>query len=315
MEIIKLIPACKDYLWGGTKLKTEYNKKTDLEKLAETWEISVHRDGASLVDGKDCTLNEYLDNNPGYLGTACPDGLPILAKLIDSAQSLSIQVHPGEEYAQKYENDHGKTESWFVVSSEPGSFIYFGVNREVTRVELKKAIEDNTILDYLNKIYVKPGDFILIEAGTIHAIGEGLLICEVQQNSNVTYRMYDYDRKDANGNKRQLHVDKALDVSIMKPIEGAVGTVDPEKTTPMIDCDLFTTEYFVAKGCSDSLTDETSFTGFIFLDGCGTIAFKEKCYDYRKGDTFMVPAENGVVKVTGNGKAIKIRIKQSKEAA
>jgi len=309
MEIIKLRPAFKDYIWGGTKLKTEFNKFTLLERVAETWEISVHRDGLSLDDDSGYPLIDYLDYHPYYLGTACENGLPILAKLIDSQQALSIQVHPGEEYAQKYENDHGKTESWFVVSAEPDSFIYFGVNGEYTREELENAIEDNTILDHLELINVKAGDYVLIEAGTIHAIGPGLIICEVQQSSNVTYRLYDYDRTDKDGNKRPLHVKKALDVAVRKPLEGAVGHVAGDRTETMIDCDLFTTEYFVANGYAESATDTTSFTGFIFLEGNGRITFNDKSYEYSKGDTFLVPAQEGTVQVTGTGKAIKIRVK------
>jgi mannose-6-phosphate isomerase len=182
--LIKSTPIFKDYIWGGTCLKDEYGKLTDLPRVAESWEI--------------------------YNG-------PVLVKLIDAKEALSVQVHPDDNYARRVENGTGKTEMWVILDCEPGSFVYFGFNHEVTREEVRSRIESGTLTEILRILPVRRGDVVFIPAGTIHAIGAGVVLAEVQQNSDLTYRVYDFDRLNTDGNPRELHIEKALDVLRYQP--------------------------------------------------------------------------------------------------
>ena len=224
MSILKLKPACKDYLWGGHRLVDEYNVDYDGEILAEAWELSCHPDGPSMImngpyEGK--SLREYLDIvGMEALGTHCRRfrEFPILTKFIDARDNLSIQVHPNNGFALQNEGQYGKTEMWYVLDAEEGAFLYYGFKREITREEFARRIEENTLLEVLNAVPVKKGDVLFIESGTLHAIGKGILIAEIQQNSNVTYRVYDYGRVGKDGKKRDLHIEKALAVTSRVPI-------------------------------------------------------------------------------------------------
>ncbi len=209
MDILKLKPTYKDYLWGGEKLRTKYGKETDISPLAESWELSCHPDGLSVIfggeyDGK--TLESYIKENKGCLGNLCKsDELPILIKLIDAQDNLSVQVHPNDEQAKKWENQNGKTEMWYVVEAEDDAKMTCGMKQDTTKEELKKAIENNTVEELLNTVSSKKGDIFFVEAGTVHAIGKGNIIAEIQQNSNVTYRLYDYGRIGKDGKPRTAY--------------------------------------------------------------------------------------------------------------
>ncbi len=224
MAILKLKPSCKAYLWGGTRLKTEFGKTFSGEKLAETWELSCHLDGPSIVEGGEFagrTLKEYLEKEgKKAVGEKCQkyQQFPLLIKFIDAKEDLSIQVHPDDAYALKEEGQYGKTEMWYVVDCEEGSSLYYGFSKEISKEEFAERIREQTLLEVLNRVTVKKGDVFFIEPGTIHAIGKGILIAEIQQSSNVTYRVYDYGRKDANGKERDLHIDKALQVTNRVPV-------------------------------------------------------------------------------------------------
>ena len=219
---VKLSPAFKDYLWGGERLKTEFNKNTDMTPLAESWELSAHKDGQSIVaegDYKGMTLTAYLETlGKEALGTACEkyDYFPLLIKLIDAKGDLSVQVHPSDEYALEHEGEYGKTEMWYILDCEEGAALYYGFTKDTTIEEYEAAIKEGRLTDILNRVPVKRGDVFFIPAGTVHAIGAGILICEIQQNSNTTYRVYDNNRRDKNGNLRPHHVEKALAVSDLK---------------------------------------------------------------------------------------------------
>lgn len=214
-----LKPAGKDYLWGGMRLRTEYNRPVQMEPLAETWECSTHPDGLSTIasgDFEGMTLKEVLDVHPEFIGTHPDMGneLPILVKLIDAKRDLSIQVHPDDDYARKYEDGQsGKTEMWYVVDATKDARLVYGFYHDVTKQEIREGIENGDIEKYLQKVKIHKNDVFFIEAGTVHAIGAGALIAEVQENSNLTYRLYDYGRTDKNGKKRELHVEKALEVA------------------------------------------------------------------------------------------------------
>ena len=210
-HVYELIPPLKEYIWAGSNLK-KY-KKTNLDKISESWELSfLDNDESKLIyDNKEVNITEFIKSESinKYIN---PKIQNLLIKLIDSAQSLSIQVHPSDEYALKYENSLGKTEMWIILDAKEGSYINLGFNQDVKKEEFPKLLKDDSILSYLNKIYVKPGDIYLIKPGTIHAIGEGITLLEIQESSKLTYRVYDFNRIDKNGNKRELHVSKAMDV-------------------------------------------------------------------------------------------------------
>ncbi len=196
MAILKLKPSCKEYLWGGTRLKSEFGKEFSGEKLAETWELSCHPDGPSIVENgvyAGETLSEYiLMEGKKVTGTKSRryQQFPLLIKFIDAKEDLSIQVHPDDAYALQYEGQYGKTEMWYIVDCEEGASLYYGFSREISKEEFVERIEKKTLLEVLNKVEVQKGDVLFIEPGTIHAIGKGNLIAEIQQNSNVTYRVY-----------------------------------------------------------------------------------------------------------------------------
>jgi len=219
MEILKLQPCGKDYLWGGVRLREEYGKKIDLTPLAETWECSVHPDGPSVIangEFKGQMLAEVLKIHPEYLGAKVKNGeLPVLVKFIDAKKDLSVQVHPDDEYAKVHEGDNGKTEMWYVIDAEEGSSLIYGFKHRVTEEILRKAVETGTLDRYLQKVEVHKGETYFVPSGTIHGIGAGILMAEIQESSNVTYRVYDYDRVDKNGKKRELHFDKAVQVMNM----------------------------------------------------------------------------------------------------
>lgn len=309
MSVLKLIPAGKDYLWGGTKLMTDFGKKYDGEKLAETWELSCHPDGPSCIANGEYagkTLADYIEScGKGVLGSHCEpfENFPILIKFIDAKKDLSIQVHPSDDYALKNENQYGKTEMWYVVDCEEGSSLYFGFSKEVDKAEFKERIENHTLTDVLNKVQVKKGDVFFIESGTIHAIGAGIVIAEIQQNSNVTYRVYDYGRLDKDGNPRQLHVDKALEVTNTVPM-----ACQKSFAPHLGSCKYFTVDKLVMDGSHihkvSGLVDETSFLSLLILDGSGTIKTAEDSVEFKKGDSLFIPAGTGHYEIEGTCDAL-----------
>lgn len=311
MKIEKLSPAFKDYLWGGTKLRDVYGKKCDFDKVAESWELSTHSAGESTICGGEydgLTLSQYFEKvGKAALGTDCEafENFPVLIKFIDAKDPLSIQVHPSDEYALKVEGEYGKTEMWYVMDCDPGAFLYFGVNREISKEEFKAKIEDNTVLDVLNKVDVHPGDVFFIESGTIHAICAGIMICEIQQNSNCTYRVYDYDRRGADGKPRELHVEKALAVSKFTPSDTAdhqqAPVAIPGGTRQgLASCKYFSTEKYEIQGTATLQADETSFLSLIVTKGEGKVSGNENTQTFKAGDSLFVPAGSGTITVEGD---------------
>lgn len=317
MEIMKLLPSGKDYLWGGTRLREEYGKKIDLTPLAETWECSVHPDGPSVVDNgefKGQTLTEVLKQHPEYLGNKVKNGeLPILVKFIDAKQDLSVQVHPDDEYAQVHEHQNGKTEMWYVIDAEEGASIIYGFKHKVTEKILRHAIETGTLDKHLQKVEVHKGDTFFVPAGTVHGIGKGILIAEIQESSNVTYRVYDYNRVDKNGKKRELHFEKAVSVMNMgispdirqKP---RIVKYQPGCSKELLCCcKYFETELIrVTKGFSFSVMD-SSFQVIMCLDGCGQVETMDDEVSFCKGETLFLPAGLGKCVIMGKLKFLKIR--------
>ena len=318
MKLEKLIPAFKDYLWGGTKLREVYGKPCDFDKVAESWELSTHPAGESRVDGGEyngLTLSQYFQQIPQALGknAAAFESFPVLIKLIDAKDPLSIQVHPSDEYALRVEGEYGKTEMWVIVDCEPGAFLYFGVNRLVSKEEFRQRIEDNTVLEVLNKVEVHPGDVFFIQAGTIHAIGAGILICEIQQNSNCTYRVYDYDRRGADGRPRELHIEKALDVCRLEPSDtasrlGEVKALAGGTVQQLGACKYFSTEKLIVEEALTLEVGEDSFVSLLATDGSGWVEGPENKLAFCAGDSLLVPAGAGRVRVTGRAVLVKTTV-------
>ena len=320
MEILKLQPCGKDYLWGGTRLRDEYGKKIDLTPLAETWECSVHPDGASVIvngEFKGQTLTELLNQHPEYLGTKVKNGkLPVLVKFIDAKKDLSVQVHPDDEYACEHEGDNGKTEMWYVIDAEEGASLIYGFKHSVTAEILRKAVETGTLEKYLQKVKVHKGDVYYVPAGTVHGIGAGILIAEIQESSNITYRVYDYERVDKNGRKRELHFDKAVQVMNMGVAPDVKQKSRLVKYYPgcsrelICRCKYFESERIqVTKGFSFSVLKK-SFQVLMCLEGCGqveTMDSEQKPMRFDKGETLFLPAGLGRCLVIGNAKVLKIR--------
>ncbi len=319
-EPMLLEPAGKDYLWGGTRLKTEYGKKLPQDPLAESWECSVHPDGPSrIVSGslKGTLLPDALLKHPEWLGDKVPEGesLPVLVKLIDAKKDLSLQVHPDNAYARVHENDNGKTEMWYVLDAEPGAKLACGFSHDVTKERIKKGIEQGNLIRYLNYTPVHRGDVFFIPPGTVHAIGAGLLIAEIQQSSNVTYRVYDYDRVGSDGKKRPLHIEKALEVLNMKA--GDTLRQKPRKVSYypgcsreiLCRCKYFETERIVVSlGFAFSVT-ENSFQILLCTEGEGGITTDEMVRPLRfhKGECIFLPAQTGRCHVLGNCHLLKVR--------
>lgn len=311
MYPVKLAPVYKDYLWGGNRLKHEYHKVSDLEIMAESWELSTHQDGESYVANgvyKGLSLSEYLKvvGSEG-LGTACKDTLelPILIKFIDSKQALSIQVHPDDEYALRVEGENGKTEMWIILECEEGATLYYGVKEVISKEEFKRRIENHTILEVLNEVPVTKGDVFFIEAGTIHAIGAGIIILEIQQSSNSTYRIYDYNRKDVNGNLRELHLDKALDVMKLTPslgsyqAEGELQVMDVYQWRLLRRCQYFTTEWYQVQTEAELKVTQESFQSVIVIEGEGELYYRDKIIPFKKGDSLFIPAQEATYSIKG----------------
>lgn len=298
--MLKLRPVLKDYIWGGYKLKDYFGRDNGGKKISESWEVSVHPDGMSIADTG--TLAEYIAQHKGAVDSANGE-LPILIKYIDAAQNLSVQVHPADEYARRVENDNGKTEMWYVVDADEGAGIYCGFKRDTDKQEFLQKVKDGTVEELLNFIPVQAGDCYLIEAGTVHAIGAGCVICEVQQSSNVTYRVYDYNRRDAQGNTRPLHVDKAVDVInfgkfIDNTHSGEYKSVGGGKIRLLTDCQYFACRELLLDG-QFTEQNETSFVAVNVLLGEGTINGQP----YTRGDSFFVPCGEKYA-LSGNGKII-----------
>ncbi len=320
-----LKPCGKDYLWGGSRLNDDFSKEIPMMPLAETWECSTHPDGPSVVSGGDfdgCTLSDVLKGHPDFLGThpAEGDDFPILIKLIDARNDLSIQVHPTDLYAREHENGQmGKTEMWYVLDAVKDAKVVYGLLRDMKREELRQCIIDGTVEKYLQKVPVKKDDIFFIEPGTIHAIGAGTLLAEIQENSNLTYRLYDYDRTDKNGEKRKLHIEKALDVADLK------AAPDPRQPLRVLKyrhgcaseflcrCRYFEVYRMLVdtknlRSLVNYRADGASFRVLLCTDGCGLISFGEReSILFFRGDCIFVPADSVELKIHGQACFLDIR--------
>ena len=296
MELVKLKPSVKDYIWGGTYFK-EYGKGLAFDRVSECWELSTRDDDSSIIiSGKDNgkRLKDVITKDDIGPVMARFPYFPLLIKLIDAKENLSVQVHPSDDYALKYEHSFGKSEMWHIISADQGSGLYVGLNKDYTKEEIEEALNKGNILDYLNFYKVKPGETYIINPGTIHAIGAGVRLIEIQQNSNLTYRLYDYNRVDQFGNPRELHIKKALEVINYQKYQ-------PSKSKNGLLAD---NQYFTVKEINfdkelEIIANENSFISFTFLEGEGMV----NDIPYSKYDTFFLPYGKRCL-IKGHGKVV-----------
>lgn len=305
-----LKPVFKEIVWGGNNLSEMYGYRSDLNNIAEAWVLCAREDGDNVIvngDNAGMSFVEYVKANKDKLGKkgAEYEEFPLLIKFIDAKADLSVQVHPDDEYARIHENSYGKTEAWYILDCEEGAELIYGFNKELSREEFKSSIEDNTFLDYVNKVKVKKGDVFFIKAGTLHAIGSGIIIAEVQQNCNTTYRVYDYNRM-VNGKPRELHVEKAIDVTdTVPPTRGgdpdSAPVVKGDATEQALcQCEFFKMDRVTVDGdYSLNVTDE-SFVSILVLEGEADIGGVKAS----AGDSLFVEADFGKLDIKGNTKLL-----------
>ena len=320
MYPMKLIAPLKDYLWGGTRLRDEYGKETQMAKVAESWELACHRDGMSVIANGAAAGQPLADwiaaGGVGVLGTKAArfPYFPLLIKLIDAHDNLSVQVHPNDDYALRVEGEYGKTEMWYVMDAAPGAELLYGFQHEITKAEFRRHIEERTLLDVVRHVPVQKGDVFFIPAGTLHAIGKGILICEIQQNSNTTYRVYDYGRIGTDGKQRELHIEKALDVTCLAPAAQytAVGTdasiCTGAKSRLLAACDYFTVYHLVIDGACVLPVGDDSFQCLTLLSGNLTLRTDTDALSLQKGESVFLPAGMGACRLTGTAELILSKI-------
>ena len=303
MEPVKLKPSYKDYIWGGEKLRAVFGKDTNITPLAESWELSCHPDGLSLISGGEydgISLETYIKENKGCLGTLCKSNeLPILIKLIDAQDNLSVQVHPNNAQAKEWEDQNGKTEMWYVVQSDKGAKMTCGVKKDITKKELQKAISENRVEELLNTVPSKKGDVFFVEAGTVHAIGKGNVIAEIQQNSNVTYRLYDYGRIGKDGKPRELHIEKGVKASNCQKNEPRKIPLCSDGTRLLGSCEYFAVKELEISGSKNLFADEKSYHALIAVDGEAELTTENYAQKIKAGETVFIPASMGGYTLSG----------------
>ena len=310
-------PILKERIWGGTKLKTVLNKPITSDITGESWELSTVEGDVSVVanghlSGK--SLTEIINDFPNeLLGTEVYSRFgkqfPLLFKFLDAREDLSIQVHPNDELAQKRHHSFGKTEMWYIMQADENARIIVGFKEKSNATEYIKNLENKSVLSILNEVKVKAGDVFFLETGTVHAIGEGLVVAEIQQTSDITYRIYDFDRVDTQGNTRELHVDLALEAINYDKTETKKEYTRIENTSnEIVNCSYFTTNFIPLDGIIPVNKNGKSFTVYMCVDGNFEIEANEISYHYKKGDTVLIPAAVNQFKLVGKGSILEIYI-------
>ncbi len=312
MEPLFMKPTYKDYIWGGTRLKEVFEKDSPFEITAESWEISTNDAGLSTVKNLNgMTLKELFDDKEKReeifgIKTKDMERFPLLIKFIDAKDNLSVQVHPDDEYASQYENDTGKTEMWYVMDCDEEASIICGMKETVKQEEIAEIIRRGNIRNNLKQVPIHKGDVIYIPSGTVHAILKDTLICEIQQNSNLTYRVYDWDRIGKDGKPRQLHIEKAIDVIKQDTKYSITSTNHQEEVSKnVIDGDYFKVDSVKIKSTYQSKSNKESFEAYMVVEGNGIIKTNSKEYEIRVGDSFIVPANLGEYEIKGELKLLK----------
>ncbi|HWR93636.1 MAG TPA: type I phosphomannose isomerase catalytic subunit [Flavobacterium sp.] len=310
-------PILKERIWGGEKLKTILNKPITSKITGESWEISTVEGDVSVVAKGDLSgksLNDLIDSNPEeLLGTEVykrfGKQFPLLFKFLDAREDLSIQVHPNDELAKKRHNSFGKTEMWYVMQADKDSELIVGFKKDSNSAEYLENLKNKTLLSILDNIKVKVGDVFFLETGTVHAIGAGMVIAEIQQTSDITYRLYDFDRVDAAGNQRELHVDLALDAINYNKIDTCKNyKKDINQSNSVVDCPYFTTNFIPLEGKIEVSKSGNSFTVYMCVEGEFELEYEGVKNKYIKGDTVLIPASMKSFVIGGKASVLEIYI-------
>ncbi len=313
---VKLLPFVSETIWGGRKLIDEYGVKTEKNNAAEGWMLSCHEAGASIAANGEfsgISFAEVIKNNPELCGKNAEkfDDFPILIKFIDAMDNLSVQVHPTKEYCEKTGRGQSKTECWYIIDCDEDAYLLLGFNDKITPAQFKEAIENNTLTDYVSKVPVKKGDFFFIESGTLHAICKGILLAEVQESSNTTYRIYDYNRVGADGKPRELHVEDGAAVTKLEKYsqpDFSNPALDSDESRLLADCPLFKVWKLDTNGEFCGNATEESFVSLLIMDGEGSLECCGETLALKKGDSIFIPANAGEYKLCGKLEIIETRI-------
>ena len=310
-------PILKERIWGGEKLKTELNKPITSSITGESWEISTVKGDISIIANgalKGKSLMDVINDNPNeILGTEIytrfGKQFPLLFKYLDAREDLSIQVHPNDALAKKRHDSFGKTEMWYIMQADEDARIIVGFKENSNAAEYLENLENKTLLSILDDVKVKSGDVFFLETGTVHAIGAGLVVAEIQQTSDITYRLYDFDRVDAQGAIRELHVDLALDAINYNVVQTKKEySKDVNESNVVVDCPYFTTNFIPLDGNISVQKDGKSFTVYMCIDGEFEIQCNDAVYNYKKGDTLLIPAGISELIISGKASILEIYI-------
>ena len=310
-------PILKDRIWGGTKLKTYLNKPITSEINGESWEISTVENDVSIIangtfSGK--SLNELIQLYPkAVLGSKVYEQFgaqfPLLFKYLDAREDLSIQVHPNDKLAKERHNSFGKTEMWYVMQADKNARLIVGFKQKSSQEQYLESLENKSILTILDSKKVEKGDVFFLETGTVHAIGAGTVIAEIQQTSDITYRIFDFNRKDAQGNERELHVNYALDAINYNVVDAQKKYSKIENVSnEIVDCNYFTTNFIPLNGNIKISKNSESFTVYMCVDGAFELLYNNEKYNYKTGDTILIPAEMLDFEINGNASVLEIYI-------
>lgn len=306
---IKVSYVAKSRIWGGENLCRIFGKENGGENIGETWELTVRDDEMSSImngDHAGKTLGEYIEGDKSVLGSRYDGGrFPLLIKFIDAQDKLSVQVHPDDDYAAANEKDPGKTEMWYIVDAAKGAKLVYGLADGISREDFAKAVAAGDINSAMGYVPVKKGEVYFIPSGMLHAIGEGIIIAEIQQNSDLTYRVYDYDRRDAKGNTRELHVEKSL--AVVRPFtEDEVNAIrfeakdEADDAETLAHCRYFRVKKLDIKGERELFASDDSFASLLCVEGEGEIVFEGEKYPIKAGDSYFIPASMKDYKINGS---------------
>ncbi len=320
---LKFKPIYKEKIWGGKKFKEYFHRKIPAENTGESWEIAAHKNSISTVSNGPLAgkkLDNLISNWPGRMigkEQKTMDSFPLLIKLLDASDKLSIQVHPHNNYAKLVSGESGKSEMWYILSAEPKAKLIYGFKKGTTCRDIRKAINSGNLEKYLNEISVKPGDTFYIPAGTVHGIGKGILLAEIQENSDTTYRLYDWNRTDKRGNKRPLHINKALEVINFDfskhDFKNLIYDHENYRQNYLAACSSFAVEKINIKKEFFLNTEGNKFYIILSLKGNGKIYYHKDIFNFSSGESIFLPASLGAMKITGDSTFLLIYIPEKKE--
>lgn len=313
-----LAPVYKDYFWGGDRLKTDFHKETEVSPLAESWELACHAKGCNTIltaPYTGMTLRDLiLQNGNAFLGSYCKncEAVPIMVKLIDAKEGTSVQVHPNDSFGMKAAGQPGKAELWYILEAEPDAYIYHGLRYAITQEWMYMSIQDKSLLNIMNKIYVHPGDAYYVPAGSLHAVGPGVVLAEISQNSDVEFRVYDYHRKNEEGQYRPLQMDTAIAAAYCTTLNATPQNlpqrIEGGQTRLLWTCSWFQANLYTVETAIALSVDSTSFQHILVVDGQGTLHAQGETVPLQKGSSVLLPAELGDISVEGRCQCIRSKV-------